>query len=155
VVRKLVADLGLVEGCDVVFLGYVSDEQLLYLHQRCSVLVNASNYDDGAFSTIEGAYFGQRVISSRYPAAEYLNDRFGVPAKYFPVGDDSALAELLEVSVGEGRLDGAELDQVRAGLANAEFGYRRYAERLYDCLVELAEQGRRQRNTWAATRRAA
>jgi glycosyltransferase involved in cell wall biosynthesis len=145
VIRKLVADLGLVEGRDVVFLGYVSDEQLLYLHQRCSVLVNASNYDDGAFSMIEGAYFGQRVISSRYPAAEYLNERFGVPTRYFPIGDDSALAELLEESMGESRVEGAELEQVRAGLASVELGYRRSAERLYDFLIELAEQGRLER----------
>jgi hypothetical protein len=30
-------------------------------------------------------------------------------------------------------------------VANRELGARRYAERIYDCLVELVEQGRRER----------
>lgn len=155
VIRKLVAELGLVEGRDVVFLGYVSDEQLLFLYEQCSVLVNASNYDGGSFSMIEGAYFGQQVISSRYPAAEYLCDRFSVPAKYFSIGDEIALAKHVEEAITERRRAGAELDQTRAGLANPELGYRRYAERVYDCLIELAEQGRKERTASSSIRPAA
>jgi hypothetical protein len=94
---------------------------------------------------IEGAYFGQRVISSRYPAAEYLCERFGVPAKFFSPDGASTLAGLLDQSVAEKRIAGAELEQMRATLASEEFGYRRFAERLYECLVELAELGRRER----------
>jgi glycosyltransferase involved in cell wall biosynthesis len=144
-IRDLVADLGLVEGRDVVFLGYVSNEQLRFLHERCSILVNAGQYDNGSFGMIEGAYFGQRVISTRYPAAEYLCERFGVPAKFFSPGDVSTLAGLLDQSLAEKRMVGAELKQVQATLASDEFGYRRFAERLYECLVELAELGRRER----------
>jgi glycosyltransferase involved in cell wall biosynthesis len=144
-IRQLVVKLGLVEGRDLAFLGYVSNEQLRFLHEQCSVLVNAARYDDGSFSMIEGAYFGQRVISSRYPAAEYLCERFGVPAKFFSPDDASTLAGLLDQSVAEKRIAGAELEQMRATLASEEFGYRRFAERLYECLVELAELGRRER----------
>jgi glycosyltransferase involved in cell wall biosynthesis len=154
-IRDLVADLGLVEGRDVVFLGYVSNEQLRFLHERCSILVNAGQYDNGSFGMIEGAYFGQRVISSRYPAAEYLCERFGISVKFSPPRDASALAWLLEQSLSQERVAGAELEKTRAGLANDELSYRRYAERVYDCLVELAEFGRRERNTPTAIRPAA
>jgi glycosyltransferase involved in cell wall biosynthesis len=155
VIRRLMVDLGLVEGRDVLFLGYVSDEQLLFLHERCAILVNAANYDGGSFSLIEGAYFGQQVISSYYPAAEKLCERFGVSARYFPIGDEVALAQCLEEAVTERRMAGADLEEVRARLANPELSYRRYAERIYDCLVELAELGRKERNARGITRPAA
>jgi glycosyltransferase involved in cell wall biosynthesis len=154
-IRDLVTDLALVEGRDIAFLGYVSDEQLRFLHERCSILVNAGQYDNGSFSMIEGAYFGQQVISSRYPAAEYLAERFGVPTKFFPTGDAPALAELLEQYISVKRSTGAELEQIRANLASGELGVRRYAERVYECLVELAELGRRERNAPASIRPAA
>jgi glycosyltransferase involved in cell wall biosynthesis len=155
VIRKLVGELGLIEGQDVVFLGFVSDEQLRYLHERCSVIVNAAQYDNGSFSMIEGAYFGQQVISSRYGAAEYLSDRFGAPTKFFPSGDAAALADLLEQAATAKRITGIELEQVRADLASGELGFRRYAERVYECLVELAELGRRKRGIPGSIRPAA
>jgi len=155
VIRSLIVELGLIERQDVVFLGFVSEEQLRFLHERCSVLVNAAHDDNGSFSVIEGAYFGQRVISSRYPPAEYLCERFGVPAKFFPPGDVLALAQLLEQSLDEKRFAGAQLEQFRAGLASAELGFPQYAERVYECLVELAEQGRRERGASSEIRPAA
>jgi glycosyltransferase involved in cell wall biosynthesis len=154
-IRNLVDELGLIEGKDVAFLGFVSDEQLRFLHERCSILVNAALYDDGSFSMIEGAYFGQRVISSQYRAAEFLCERFEVPAKFFPPGNAPALADLLEQCKTENRISGVALEQVRAKLASPELGYHRYAERVYDILVELAELGRRERNTAETIRPAA
>jgi alpha-1,3-rhamnosyl/mannosyltransferase len=144
-IRTLVSDLDLREGGDVVFLGFVSDPQLLDLYQRAAVVVNAARYDNGSFCLIEGHYFGRPVISSHYPAAEYLCERFGIPAKYFPIEDDAALAELLAQTVNEPPLAGAELERVRARLTNPEFSFQRYAERVYDMLVELATQGRQER----------
>jgi glycosyltransferase involved in cell wall biosynthesis len=144
-IRKLVAELGLKEGSDMTFLGYVCDEQLRYLYEQCSVLVNAARYDNGSFSMIEGAYFGKPVISSRYPAAEFLCQRFGICAKMFPPDDVHALANLLEKSLIESEVSGPGLDQFRAQLACLELSLSRQSERIYDCLVKLAELGRCER----------
>jgi glycosyltransferase involved in cell wall biosynthesis len=144
-IRTLVRDLELEEGRDVVFLGLVSDAQLLDLYQRCATIVNAARYDNGSFCLIEGRYFGRPVISSRYPAAEYLCQRFEIPAKFFPIEDAAALAECLTQTLSEPPVTGAALERIRERLADAEFGMQRYAERVYDMLVDLATQGRQER----------
>jgi glycosyltransferase involved in cell wall biosynthesis len=143
--RNLVRDLELEEGRDVVFLGYVNDRQLLDLYQRCALVVNAARYDNGSFCMIEGQYFGKPILSSRYPAAELLCQRFGIAAKFFPINDAAALADLVAESVKEPPLPPAELEQVRARLSDPEFTLQRHAERLYDILVDLAQQGRQER----------
>jgi glycosyltransferase involved in cell wall biosynthesis len=145
--RTLVRDLELVEGRDVVFLGFVSDRQLLDLYERCAVVVNAARYDNGSFCLIEGRYFGRPVISSRYPAAEKLCQRFAIPAKFFAIEDAAALADLLAQSITELPATGAALEEIRARLANPEFGVQRYAERVYEMLIALAAQGRQERLT--------
>lgn len=141
-VRRLVEELGLEEDRDVVFLGYVDDRQLLDLYRRCAVVVNAAKHDNGSFSVIEGRYFGRAVISSDYPASRFLCERFGLEARYFPVDEHEKLAVVLEEALQEKPHVGAELADIRARLADPELGRRRYAERVYDALVELAERGR-------------
>jgi glycosyltransferase involved in cell wall biosynthesis len=147
IIRELVPELGLNEGTDVVFLGFVTESQLKYLYEHCLLVVNAGKYDNGSFSLIEATYFGKPVICSRYLAAEFICQRFGIRAKFFPVDNDETLARLIREALAENVPSFAhkELAQIRARLANPELGTRRYAERIYDCLVELAEQGRRER----------
>ena len=140
-VRRLVRELGLEEDRELVFLGYVDDRQLLDLYRRCAVVVNAAKYDNGSFSVIEGRYFGRAVISSDYPASRFLCERFGLQARYFPVDDHEALATALAEALREKPRVGAELADIRARLADPELGRRRYAERVYDALVELGERG--------------
>jgi glycosyltransferase involved in cell wall biosynthesis len=143
--RQLVTKLGLEDEEDVLFLGYVTDAQLKYLYEHCSAVVNAAKCDNGSYSLIEGGYFGKPVISSRYPAAEYVCERFGISAKFFPIDDHSSLADLMIQALTESPLAGRELDNRRAHRASPELSYRCYAERLYDLLVELAERGRQER----------
>lgn len=141
--RKLVAELGLTEGHDVFFLGYVSDARLVDLYRRCSVVANAAKYDNGSFNTVEAAYFGRPAVSSRYPAAEYVHRRFGVPVRFFPVDDAAAMAQALFEALAAGPVTGPPLERMRSRLADPELGTRRYAERFYDALLDLAERGRR------------
>jgi glycosyltransferase involved in cell wall biosynthesis len=143
-IRQLVVDLGLEEGRDVLFLGAVSDEQLRYLYEHCSVVVNAARYDNGCLCLAEGAYFGHPAVSSRYPAAEFHAARFGYRAGFFPVGDDKALAEALESALKEPPATPEDVQRARDRFLDPEFSYRRYGERYYDLLVQLAELGRRQ-----------
>ena len=143
--RTLVRDLELEEGRDVVFLGFVNDQQLLDLYQRCAAVVNAARYDNGSFCLIEGRYFGKPIVSSRYPAAESLCQRFDVPAKFFPIDDAAVLADVLVEAVNEAPLSAAAVEELRSQLAHPEFSVRRYAERVYDMLVELGQHGRQER----------
>jgi glycosyltransferase involved in cell wall biosynthesis len=143
--RSLVADLELEEGRDVVFLGFVSDRQLLDLYQRSLVVINAAKYDNGSYSLIEGRYFGRPLISTEYPAALNLCERFGLPARFVPVDDDAALAKQMHQAMHESPISGGALEDIRRHLADPEYSMRRYAERVYDLLVDLARQGRQQR----------
>jgi glycosyltransferase involved in cell wall biosynthesis len=137
-VRRLVREQGLEEDRDVVFLGLVSDAQLLDFYQRCAVVVNAALYDNGSFLLTEGAYFGRRCVSSRYPAVEYLCERFHVPARFYPAGDPEALAATLEESLRQPPPAPAQVERIRARFQATEFSVRCYAERIYDALVSLA-----------------
>jgi glycosyltransferase involved in cell wall biosynthesis len=145
-VQTLVVDLGLIEGEDVVFLGQVSDAQLLDLFQRCAAVINSAKHDNGSFSLIEGQYFGKPTVSSDYSAARFLCDRFGVSARFFPIDDHVALASSLRLALAEPTQSDEGLAATRAAMAAPELGYRHYAERIYDALVELGTQGREEAN---------
>jgi glycosyltransferase involved in cell wall biosynthesis len=138
-VRRLVEQLGLEEGRDVVFLGFVRDAELLDLYQRCAAVVNAARYDNGSFLLTEGAYFGRRCVSSRYPAVEYLCQRFDVPVQFFTPGDAASLADTLGAALRQAPPEPAEVDRVRDRFLAPEFSVRRYAEHAYEVIVALAE----------------
>jgi glycosyltransferase involved in cell wall biosynthesis len=144
-IRRLVLNLGLVEGRDVVFLGIASDERLRYLYEHCSVVVNAARFDNGCLCLAEGAYFGRPVVSSRYPAAEFHAYRFGYQAHFFPVGDAAGLAEALDAALQEPSATAEDIQRARARFQDPEFSFRRYGERFYDLLIQLAEKGRAQK----------
>ena len=154
-IRRLVKKLGLQEERDVMFLGFVRDSQLLDLYQRCALVVSAAKYDNGSFSLIEANYFGRPVVSSQYPASKYLCDRFGIEVEFFPVDDDHALAEAVIRGLAKKPSTERDLETIRQRLAKPELGLRRYAERIYECLIELAQIGRRQRTGSTAVKTAA
>jgi glycosyltransferase involved in cell wall biosynthesis len=143
--RRLVQELELEEERDVTFLGFVNDRQLLDLYERCLAVINAAKYDNGSYALIEGRYFGRPLICTEYPAALNLCERFELPARFCPRDDDAALARLMHQAMQQARLTGPALEQVRRQLADAEYSLQRHAERVYDLLVDLAREGRRQR----------
>lgn len=142
-IRALVRELGLEEPADVVFLGYVDEPRLRDLLGRAAVVVNAALHDNGSFSLTEARWFGRPTASTRYPAAAYLCERFGVPARLFEPDDPDGLADALEQAMRHDRpLEGEELARVRAGFEDPELSHRRYVERIYDALEELAREAR-------------
>jgi len=156
-IRDLVSSLDLKEGVDVEFLGCVSEAQLKYLYEHCWMVVNAGKFDNGSYSLVEATYFGKPTLSTRYPAAEYICERFGARTKFFPPDDHEALARLIREALVENVPPPSfqQLAQIRAQMTNPELGTRHYAERIYDCLVELAEQGRRERQMQGAASKVA
>jgi glycosyltransferase involved in cell wall biosynthesis len=146
-IRRLVRDLGLVEGRDVVFLGTVDDGQLHYLYQHCRVVVNAARYDNGCLCLAEGAYFGKPAVSSRYAAAEFHAQRFGYDAHFFSNGNAESLAESIVAALREPLAAPEDISRARRRFHDPEFSFRRYSERIYDLLVQMAEKGRSQKST--------
>lgn len=140
--RQLVGELGLEEYRDVVFLGHLPDAQLLYLFQNCKMVVNSAKFDNGSYNLIEAHLFGKTAISNRYPAAEWLYERFNVPVRYFPLDDADALAKVVQQVVAEPPT--ADLTAIRENLLRPELNLRTYSERVYDMLVELGKKGRAQ-----------
>ncbi|MFQ3650429.1 MAG: glycosyltransferase, partial [Gemmataceae bacterium] len=145
-IRRLVQRLGLRVGQELFFLGYVTDAELTDLFTRCSVVVNAARYDNGTYSLIEGHYFGKPTICSCYPAAQWLYERFEVPVRFFPINDEVALAEQLAEALHSGPID---REIARACLAHPRHSYARYAEQIYDVLLELSQ------SAWSLSRRSA
>jgi glycosyltransferase involved in cell wall biosynthesis len=135
-VRRLVTRLGLRVGEDVYFLGYVDDAELMGLLQSAAVVINSARHDNGTYALIEAHELGKPTVSSRYPAAVELYQRFRVPVTYFELESASSLAEALGRS-----LDRPMVAPRKLGDANdwpAELSLRRFAERVYDHLVRLA-----------------
>jgi glycosyltransferase involved in cell wall biosynthesis len=138
--RALVRELALQEKSEIFFLGFVSDAELLDLYERSGVVINAALYDNGSYSLTEAAYFGKPAITSDYPAARYLCERFQVPASFFPPGDSAALAAAIEVALQEPPRSAAAIDRARRRYDDPEYSSLRFAERVYDVLLELAGQ---------------
>ena len=143
--RDLVQSLDLREGRDVVFLGHVSDGQLLTLLQESAVIVNTAKYDSGSYNLLEGHFFGRPVVSTRYSAAEWLYQRFQVPVRYFPVGDVESMVEQIRQALAEGPAGPDRLQEIRRGLSRPEILIGAQAEHLLDHLLALACQGQQAR----------
>lgn len=141
-VRRLIRQTDLCEGVDLVFLGAVADGHLKDLYQKAGVVIDGSGRPGGSRSLVDATWFARPAVSARTPAAEWFAERFHIPVRFFPYGDGAALADLLAEIIADRGIDAAELDAARTGLAWAEFSGRRFAERIYGHLVELAERGR-------------
>ena len=138
--RALVQSLDLQEGTDVLFLGEVKLGQLKHLLENAAVVVNAAKFDNGSYCIIEGHYFGRPVVSSRYPAAVELYERFQIPVRYYSMDDPLAFAEAIAAALQEPPVTGDDLKKIRHQLSAPELGYRRYAEQFYGMLASMAKE---------------
>jgi glycosyltransferase involved in cell wall biosynthesis len=138
-IRSLVQELGLIEGQDVFFFGYIDEAQLKGLFEDASIVLNAARFDNGSFSMVEGAWFDKPVICSRYPASEYVDRRFGIGCHFFEVNDHQGLAAAARRAREQMVADGYAIADRRHHVVRDEVRLRRFGERLYDALVQLAE----------------
>jgi glycosyltransferase involved in cell wall biosynthesis len=152
--RRLFQELGLAEGRDVLFLGAVTDIELKDLYQRCQAVVHAARHDNGSYCLIEAVWFGKPVVSTRYAAVEFLVERFGLEDTLLvPLGDAAALAEGMLQARNRGPVEEARLARFRDHLLHPRFSFEEYAEQVHQLLVELASQGRSERQAASPARR--
>jgi glycosyltransferase involved in cell wall biosynthesis len=136
--RAFIPTLGLEEGRDVVFLGYIDDSQLKYLFDMSNIVINAARFDNGSFSMVEGAWFGKPVVCSRYPAAEYVDERFGIGSHFFEVNQPERLAEAFEQARKQLTRDGYHCANRSEHVVREEVRLKRFGERLCNALTDLA-----------------
>lgn len=143
--RDIIGQYNLVEGRDFIGLGFVKEEELLDLYQRSMFVLNASRDDLGTLCAIEANYFGKLVVSSRYPAIEEMASRFDLPVSFFNVGDSSELSAIMERIIEmKQNVTNQNFNQIMS-YNNKNLSHRYYAEKIYDLLVDLGNNGRKLR----------
>lgn len=79
------------------FIGNVSDKIYAYYLKNARFLLHPALYDNGTYAVIEAAYLGVPSLSSRYPAMEFINKKFGLNMHFFDPRDAKDLANALLV----------------------------------------------------------
>jgi glycosyltransferase involved in cell wall biosynthesis len=78
----------------VQFLGSVTDSELTYLYQTCSVFAFPSLDEGFGLPLLEAEYFGAPIVASKTPAFEELNNA----DRYFNPVDESSIRAALQAS---------------------------------------------------------
>jgi len=82
----------------VHILGNVSDSMFAGLIKTARFLWHPAIYDNGTFSVVEAAYLGTPSLSARYPAMEYINQKFDLNLQFFdPLNQGSAAEALMNM----------------------------------------------------------
>ncbi len=77
-------------------IGNIPAESYCVIKKEARFWLHNVIYDSGCGALIEAAEGGTPVLSSRYPQAEFVNQRFGVRANYFDPYDPDDLARKLK-----------------------------------------------------------
>ena len=76
-------------------LGNVSEKVYASVLRKSLFLWHPNKYDNGTFSVIEAAYFQNPSLSARYPAMEYINQKFNLNLSFFDPHNTRDMAETL------------------------------------------------------------
>jgi glycosyltransferase involved in cell wall biosynthesis len=104
--------------------------------EQAILVINAANHDNGSYSMIESVWFGKPLISSDYPAARNIDERFDLHCHWFENGNAESLARALPQAVRTTPMDKESLYGVQARLGQRELSLRVYAERFYETLLQ-------------------
>lgn len=91
--EKLKKDNVLAEHIHV--MGNISDRQYATLLKHSRFLWHPTLYDNGTFAVMEAAYLGVPSLSARYPAMEYINDKFALNMRFFDPRNPKDMARAL------------------------------------------------------------
>jgi glycosyltransferase involved in cell wall biosynthesis len=91
--KKLKRSLGLSSRIHV--MGNVSDKMYAQILKNSHFLWHPVLYDNGTFAVMEAAYLGTPSLSARYPAMEYINQKFELHLFFFDPRNPKEMAETL------------------------------------------------------------
>ena len=121
--RKLARDLGL--DANIIFPGFVTDEEKYDYYRQCKVVVVPSRWDCQPSPVFEAAAFGKPVIASEMSHPDIVED--GVTGLVFRSEDATELGEKILLLLED---DTARTSMGRAAtLRTDEYDWRRVAER--------------------------
>jgi glycosyltransferase involved in cell wall biosynthesis len=128
--EELVADLGL--GSDVILTGYVSDDTLQWLYQKCFAFVYPSLFEGFGLPVLEAMSCGAAVITSTTTSLPEIVGSAGVLVD--PWQEEAITGAMRKLSIGE--IDREMLKQ--QGLEqSARFSWRQTAERIHGVYREV------------------
>lgn len=91
--KKIKKSLGLSKR--VYIMGNVSDKIYAHLLKNAQFLWHPALYDNGTFAVMEAAYLGVPSLSARYPAMEYINQKFELNLQFFDPRNPKEMAGAL------------------------------------------------------------
>lgn len=134
--RKRAHDLGV--EANVIFPGFVTDEEKYEYYRRCKAVVVPSRWDCQPSPIFEAAAFGKPVIASDMSHPDVVED--GVTGLIFRSEDAAGLAERILFLLGD---DAARESMGRAATLRAdEYDWRHIADRYIATYGEVIRQHR-------------
>jgi glycosyltransferase involved in cell wall biosynthesis len=122
---------------DVLFTGYIDDDELALLYNACTVFVFPSLHEGFGLPVLEAMACGAAVIGSRTTSIPEVIGR--ADALFDPV-DVAATAKCLREVLSD---DGFRLDLQRYGIERSKtFSWRSTARRALDAMIERHERSR-------------
>lgn len=82
-------------GKKIHIMGNASDNIYAQLLKNARFLWHPALYDNGTFAVLEAAYLGVPSLSARYPAMEYINEKFKLNLQFFDPRNPKEMAEAL------------------------------------------------------------
>jgi glycosyltransferase involved in cell wall biosynthesis len=135
--RRLARNLGIEEN--VVFPGFVTDEEKRDYYRRCKMVVVPSRWDCQPSPVFEAAAFGKPVIASEMSHPDIVED--GVTGLAFRSEDAAELGEKILLLLGD---DAARERMGRAAALRAdEYDWRSVAERYNTIYSDVIRRRRR------------
>ena len=80
----------------IQIIGNVPDRTFTDVLSKASFLWHPTLYDNGTFSVLEAAYLGIPSLSARYPAMEFMDQRFKLNLTFFDPNNPDAMAKALK-----------------------------------------------------------
>jgi glycosyltransferase involved in cell wall biosynthesis len=92
--RELVKNSSALQS-HIHFIGEVPDQHYARYLANARFLWNPTIYDNGTFSVIEAAYLGVPSLSARYPAMEFLDEKFKLQLTFSDPFDIKKIADAI------------------------------------------------------------
>ena len=77
-------------------MGDVPDKVYTQLLGKAQYLWHPALYDNGTFAVLEAAYLGTPSLSARYPAMEFIDQKFKLNLRFFDPGNKTEMADALK-----------------------------------------------------------
>jgi glycosyltransferase involved in cell wall biosynthesis len=133
---QTIAELNLTD--DVILMGYVTDQELVWLYRSCYAHIYVSHFEGFGLPVLEGMQFGAPTIASKTTSIPEILDNAGILVD--PLKLDQISAALLEVGVNFER---RQMLVTHARKRAAEFSWEQSAQQMLKLYERVGTQPKR------------